>query len=98
MFYPDIDTLGVRLIGQSQLFRTMVKKAGTPERAALALFRLAAEALPHGQCARLAAGTATRILQGEDTKSRLAADPDMKLALAQLARSAQLAGDIELAS
>ena len=94
----DIDTLGVRLIGQSQLFRTMVKKAGTPERAALALFRLAAEALPHGQCARLAAGTATRILQGEDTKSRLAADPDMKLALAQLARSAQLAGDIELAS
>lgn len=93
----DIDTLGVRLIGQSQLFRNMVKKAGTPEKAALALFRLAAEALPHGQCARLAAGTATRILQGDDTKSRLAANPDMKLALAQLARTAQTAQDLELA-
>lgn len=93
----DIDVLGVRLIGQSQLFRTMIKKAGTAEKAALALFRLAAEAMPKGQCARLAAGAATKILQGDETKARLAANPDMKLALGQLARAARDASDLPMA-
>lgn len=93
----DIDTLGVRLLGQSQLVRTTVKKAGTPEKAALALFRLAAEVLPQGQCARLAAGAATRILQNDEARSRLAGNPEMKMALGQLAKAAQLAGDMQLA-
>ena len=93
----DLDTLGVRLLGQSQLFRTMIKKAGTVEKAALALFRLASEALPQGQSAALAAGTATKLLQAEGLKERLDANPDMKLALAQLARAAQTASELDVA-
>ncbi len=93
----DIDTLGVRLIGQSQLFRNMIKKAGTAEKAALALFRLAAETLPHGQSAALAAGTASRLLQTEGTRERLDGQPDMKMAMAQLARIAQTASTLDAA-
>lgn len=94
----DIDTLGVRLLGQSKLFGSMIKKAGTPERAALALFRLAAEALPHGQCARLAASSATQILQSEQARDRLASNPDMKRALAQMAKAANEFTEISVAS
>ncbi len=93
----DLDTLGVRVIGQSKLFRNMAKKAGTPEKAALALFRLAAEALPQGQCAALAASAAQKILQADDARARLDGHPDMKLALAQMARSAQDASEMKLA-
>ena len=94
----DIDKLGVRLIGQHHLFRNMIKKAKTPEKAALALFRLASEALPHGQCAGMAASTAIKLLQTEPAKKNLAGNLDLKAAIAQVSKTAQIASEIKLSA
>ena len=84
----DIDQLGVRLIGQFSLIQAMSKRAGSPDRAALALLKLANEALPLGQCVRLAMTTATKLLKTEEAQGVLRHNPDLKITLRKLSQNA----------
>lgn len=90
----DIDQLGVRLMGQCHLMKVMTRKARTPEHAALGLFKLACEALPMGQCVRLASNAATQILKTDESRMALEGNPELKATLRNLSQTAIASGEI----
>ena len=90
----DIDALGVRVISSTKIFPSVARKAGTPALASMALFRLAAEAVPQGQCAKLAAMAATKMLREEDAKVALKSNPDLSATLRELSQKARTATEL----
>ena len=94
----DLDALGVRLISNAKLFPSVARKAGSPALAAVALFRLAAEALPKGQSSTLAAMSATKMLKEQDAREALKTNPDLSRMLRDLSQAARAATELPKAS
>ena len=94
----DLDALGVRLISNAKLFPSVARKAGSPALAAVALFRLAAEALPKGQSSTLAAMSATKMLKEQDAREALKTNPDLSRMLRELSQAARAATELPKAS
>lgn len=90
----DLDTLGVRVMSGNNLLKMIAQKAQTPERAALALFRLAAEALPRGQCATLAGMAASRLLKEPEALKVIRDDAELQATLRVMSDKAREAGEL----
>ena len=91
----DIDALAVRLISNSNIFRTVARKAGTPALAAVSLFRLAVDALPRGQSATLASLAATKMLRDESVLGAVREDEDLRNTIKSLSVKAKEAGTLQ---
>lgn len=85
----DIDALGVKVLSSSHVIKMIAKKAGSPALAALALFRLACEAVPRGQCATLASMAATRMLKEPAALDAVKENPDLRVTLRDLSGKAR---------
>lgn len=92
----ELDSLGVRLVSQSQIIRQVAQKSGSPVLAALALFRMAGEAMPRGRSAVLAASAAGKLLRTDDAQTAVQGNPDLKATLRELAAKAQNQADISM--
>ncbi|MAK61328.1 MAG: hypothetical protein CMK09_10145 [Ponticaulis sp.] len=90
----DLDTLGVRAISGHNLFKAIAQKAKTPENAALALFRLAAEVMPRGQSAMLAGMAAQKMLKEPAALEVIRNNSELQATLRHMSEKARLAGEL----
>ncbi|MAI89839.1 hypothetical protein [Ponticaulis sp.] len=90
-----LDALGMRLISGSKILASVARRAGSPALAAVALFRLACEAMPRGQCAMLAASAGGKLLSDGDVQESLRENQDMKLVLRELSQKAREASMLQ---
>ena len=89
-----IDSLGVKVISHAHLLKQIAKKAGSPVLAALALFRIATEAMPRGQSAMLAFAAGGKLLKEPEALEATKADNNLRKTLRELSMRAREASTL----